>query len=301
MIYTDKHLAHQLRSSLQELYGITADLDSYYFTKIQPKKKYGTYQVDEQGRLRYRKLCVSRTHLKRLQEKINTYLQKIQLPNYAYGSVKERSNILNARQHVNSRYFLSIDLKNHFPNINHRQVFDMFRSNKFSPCVSRILTQLTTYKGGLPQGPPTSPLIANLVFVGTGKRLLDAIKDHDIIFTTYLDDLTFSSKKGFKFLIPTLLQIIKEGGFILNHKKISYKVDKAEVTGVIIYQNKLWPTVEIKRKAEVHPEVVPYIKSIYKANRKQAQTSSPEFSKAVCSAIHRFFAALRMTDYQSLL
>jgi RNA-directed DNA polymerase len=275
MIYTDKHLAHQLRSSLQELYGITAGLDSYYFTKIQPKEKYGTYQVDEKGRLRYRKLCVSRNHLKKLQEKINTFLQKIQLPDYAYGSVKERSNILNARQHVNSRYFLSVDLKNYFPNISHHQVYRMFKKNRFAQPVASILTQLTTYKGGLPQGPPTSPLIANLVFVETGKRLLDAIKDHDIIFTTYLDDLTFSSKKDFKFLIPTLLQIIKEGGFVLNHKKITYKVGKAEVTGVIIYQNKLWPTPEIKEKAKDHPEVVPYLKSIYKANRKQAPTISP--------------------------
>ena len=268
MINTDKHLAHQLRSSLQELYGITGDLDSYYYTKIQPKKKYGTYQLDEKGRLRYRKLCVSRSHLKRLQEKINTFLQKIKLPSYAYGSVKERSNILNARQHVNSKYFLSVDLKNYFPNISHHQVCQMFRRNKFSPAVARILTQLTTYRGGLPQGPPTSALIANLVFVETGKRLQEAIKDHEIVFTTYLDDLTFSSKKDFKFLIPTLLQIIRESGFILNHRKIGYKVDEAEVTGVIICQNKLWPTLEIKERAKDHFEVVPYIKSIYKANRK---------------------------------
>lgn len=274
MINTDKHLAYQLRSSLQELYGITSDLDSYYFTKIQPKEKYGSYQVDEKGRLRYRKLCVSRSHLKRLQEKINTFLQKIQLPSYAFGSVKEKSNILNARQHVNSKYFFSVDLKNYFPNISHHQVCQMFKRNKFSPAVARILTQLTTYKGGLPQGPPTSPLIANLVFVETGKRLLEAIKDHEIIFTTYLDDLTFSSKKDFRFLIPTLLQIIKEGGFILNHKKINYKVDKAEVTGVIIYQNKLWPTLEIKEKAKDHPNVVPYIKSIQRANRKQTYNTA---------------------------
>ena len=136
MINTDKHLAHQLRSSLQELYGITDDLDSYYFAKIQPKRKYGTYQVDEKGRLRYRKLCVSRSHLKRLQEKINMFLQQIQLPGFAYGSVKERSNILNAHQHVNSKYFFSVDLKNYFPNISHHQVYWMFRKNKFSPTVA---------------------------------------------------------------------------------------------------------------------------------------------------------------------
>jgi RNA-directed DNA polymerase len=269
MINTNKHLAHELKSSREELYGIPNEIDSYYYSKIQPKEKYGSYQVDEKGRLRYRKLCVSHTHLKKLQEKINKLLQKIELPDYVFGSVKERSNILNARQHINSRYFFSVDLKNFFPNISHHQVFDMFRKNKFSPSVSRILTQLTTYKGDLPQGPPTSPLIANLVFVETGKRLLDPIRGHEIIFTTYLDDLTFSSRKDFKFLIPTLLQIIKQGGFILNHKKISYKVDKAEVTGVVIYQNKLWPTIEIKEKALDHPQVVPYIKSIYKANRKR--------------------------------
>ena len=91
MINTDKHLAHRLKSSREELYGIPSDIDSYYYSKIQPKEKYGSYQVDEKGRLRYRKLCVSHTHLKKLQEKINKLLQKIELPDYALHKINIQS------------------------------------------------------------------------------------------------------------------------------------------------------------------------------------------------------------------
>src|SRR5688500_2558376 len=102
----------------------------------------------------------------------------------------------------------------------------MLRENNFSPTVAKTLTELTTYSGALPQGPPSSPIISNLVFVETGNLLFKTASELGITFTTYLDDLTFSSKEDFKSLIPNFLQIIKSQGFIVNHKKIGYRVGK---------------------------------------------------------------------------
>src|SRR5207344_1768735 len=113
-----------------------------------------------------------------------------------------------------------VDLKDFFPNISHHQVFRMFRRNKFSPTASRIFTKLTTYRGGLPQGAPTSPILSNLVFVETGEKLMSAIKDNQITFTSFLDDLNFSSKKDFKSLTQKLLEILKNDNFYIHHKKI---------------------------------------------------------------------------------
>jgi hypothetical protein len=73
------------------------------------------------------------------------------------------------------------DMKNFFPYISHHQVFEVFRRNDFSPDVSHILTKLTTYKEGLPQGAPTSPIIANLVFIQTGIKLLEIANRNNLI------------------------------------------------------------------------------------------------------------------------
>lgn len=224
------------------------------------------FQLARKARTKMRSLCVSDYPLKVLQKRIDDLLKQIDLPNYVYGSIPGRSNILTAKQHVHNEYFFSVDLKNFFTNISHHQVFEMFRQNKFAPSVARTLTQLTTYKGAVPQGPPSSPTISNLVFVETGNRLFTIAEEHDITFTTYLDDLVFSSKKDFKLLIPSFLQIIRSQGFFLNHKKISYTIGRAEVTGVVIYANKLWPTPFMKEMAKNDQRRTAYINSIIAHN-----------------------------------
>ena len=92
--------------------------------------------------------------------------------------------------------------------------------------------------------------------------MIKTLKDHRITFTGYLDDLVFSSKKDFKSLTPTLLEIIKSGGLRLNHKKISYKTSHPEVTGTIIHANKLWPVARMKERAKENPHVAAYIKTL---------------------------------------
>jgi RNA-directed DNA polymerase len=261
MINTIKHLVYLLRTSKAELLYILNNIDKYYYDKKQPKIKYGQPQKDGEEIL-YRYLTPSRFPLKKIQQRINLLLQGIELPEYAYGGVRNSNNILNAKRHIENKYFFSADLKNFFPNITHHQVFRMFMHNKFSPTVARILTQLTTYRGGLPQGAPTSPIISNLVFVETGNKLFERTKHLYITVTTFYDDLTFSSKDDFKIIIPDLLEIIKTGKFFLHYKKLKYKTRQPEVTGVVIDKNKLWPVASMKKRAEKNIFIARYIKSI---------------------------------------
>jgi RNA-directed DNA polymerase len=261
MINTLKHLSCVLGFSEQNLSFIIDNIDQYYYNHSKPKTKYGEFQRDKKGNVKYRKLCSCRYPLKTIQQRIHNFLLQIELPEYAYGGVPGRNNILNARQHRNNKYFFSADLKDFFPNINHRHVFRMFRQNNFSPTVSRVLTQLTTYKGCLQQGPPTSPIIANLVFVNTGNKLQEVIKDRSITFTSFYDDLSFSSKKDFKFITRNILEIVKSDGFYINHKKVSYKASRPEVTGTIIHKNKLLPIPKMKEKAKKNSYLAAYINS----------------------------------------
>ena len=229
--------------------------------------KYGRFQRDDKGEIKKRDLYPAIGSLEKIQNRLYRFLQQIELPSYAYGSVKAKDNIQNALQHRHNKYFLSVDLKNFFPNITHRQIFHMFRCRGFSPDVSQLLTKLTTYKGGLLQGPATSPVLANLVFVDTGMKLQQIAEKYNLTFTAYLDDLTFSSKSDFKHVISDILKEIQMSGFILNHKKIKYKTYFPEVTGIFIYKGALLVHPDTLYRAMVNSRTKDYIKRVFAHNK----------------------------------
>lgn len=239
MINTLKHLAYTLRCSEQEILYVASHSNDYYYHFKKTKKKFGEPQQNPDGSVRYRELYPSKNSLKKIQERIAALLGQIPLPDYHYGSVKGKNNIDNALKHIDGKYFLNIDLRNFFYGISHHQVFRMFRHYKFSPTIARLLTQLTTYHGTLSQGVPSSPVIANLVFIQTGDELSLMANRTGLSFTAYLDDLVFSSQSSFKELIPLIITTIKSGKFRLNHRKISYRTHKPEVTGIFIHNKRL--------------------------------------------------------------
>lgn len=233
MINTPKHLAYTLKVKIQEVYSIIDNIDNYYTETIIPKKnKDGLPILDSKGHPKSRILNPSHNRLKVIQKRIQrNILLKLQLPDYAYGAVKGRDNVDNANVHKGKKYIFTTDLRNFFPSINHSRVFDMFCNYEFSPEVARLLTQLTTYKGRLPQGSPTSSTIANLVFVITGKNLDLFAKKYHITFTSFVDDLTFSSPFDFKDKSNDIIEIITKDGFRISHNKTNYSRNPL-VTGI---------------------------------------------------------------------
>lgn len=268
MIKSLSSLYSYLRLPEEEIKVITDNIHTYYYYKVQPKRKYGEDQIGENGSIRIRKLFPPRHVLKILQQKINGLLQEITLPDYVFGSVKGRNNIMNAAAHANNHYFLTIDLKEFFSCINNKQVFQVFLANGFSPSVARTLTQLTTHKGNLPQGAPTSPTIANLAFVNAGNKLLEYLKPYDITFTTFLDDISFSSKSCFKHHTYQIQNIIKEGEFFINYNKIKYRVNTCDITGLIVSKGNLKVISKMNRKAKTNVHLKAYCKSVYNFSSK---------------------------------
>jgi RNA-directed DNA polymerase len=233
MINTSKHLAFVLKVRRTELDNIVKNIDRYYFERT-------VIKFSKIGIPKKRILNPSTNRLKIIQKRIlNEILSNLEIPDYAYGAVKKRDNIKNAKKHQGKKFKFTTDLKNFFPSISHSQVFEMFRSHNFSPTVSRILTQLTTYKGQLPQGTSTSPHVANLVFAKTGKILQTFSQTNHLTFTSYIDDLTFSSSKDFKDKTQIILDILKTAGYKISHKKTNYKTKNPVVTGIPVYNNRL--------------------------------------------------------------
>ena len=64
--------------------------------------------------------------------------EKAEIPNYVYGGVKGKNNVLNARYHQGNKFIFTTDLKSFFPSISHKQVFEMFLREGCTPTIARI-------------------------------------------------------------------------------------------------------------------------------------------------------------------
>jgi RNA-directed DNA polymerase len=240
MIKSPKRLAFLLGFDLSLLKSVSNNIDRYYYEDKKLKtNEDGTPRIKD-GRKVYRVLYPSFGVLKRIQGRIQVaILRKIDFPNNIQGSIKGKSNVTNAKLHKGDKYFLCTDLSNYYPSIGYKLIYQAFLDLGFSFDISSLLTKLTTYKYCLPQGTPTSPYLANLVFKPYDKKLIVGCEIHRLKYSRYVDDIVISGKKPFKSEIPLLLQVIFSSPFKLNHKKTFYKIGPTLVTGIITKNNKL--------------------------------------------------------------
>lgn len=254
MITNEKYLLYILGIDKKQLDYLLSHLEDFYysFDKIKINKFTGCPKKDCNGEFEKRQINSSKGALKEVQTRLyNFMIKRVEIPQYAYGGVKGKNNICNARFHQGNKYVFTTDLKSFFPTISHRQVFQMFLREGCTPGVARTLTKLTTKTGQVPQGIPTSTLIANLVFKPVGFEIAQLAKENHIKFSMFVDDITLSSKRDFKDLLPQFLDIIKRAGFKISHKKTHYKTKNPIITGIICQNNRLLAPLGYKKKIAV--------------------------------------------------
>jgi len=115
--------------------------------------------------------------------------------------------------------------------------------------MSATLAAVCCYKGGLPQGAPTSPKLANLVTLRLDSRILGFVGKRGIIYTRYADDLTFSAFSSEKLTasLPFIRFIVASEGFTVNENKtrLAGPGRQHRVTGLVVTER----GVGIGRKA----------------------------------------------------
>ena len=251
MITNEKHLLHILKVKKERLDYILENLDDFYhsFSRTKVNRITGKIKLKANGEEDKRLINAPTEELKILQKRIYKYtLSKVHIPSYVYGGIKGKNNIRNARYHQGNKFIFTTDLKNFFPSITNKQVFQMFLREGCAPSIARILTRLTTLHHEVPQGTPTSTLIANLVFKPYGEKIAELAESNALKFTMFVDDITLSSKTDFKNLIPEILDIIKKSEFKINHKKTRYQTKNPIITGVICQNNRLLAPNAYKKK-----------------------------------------------------
>lgn len=250
MIHSIDHLCKVLNINKLKLNEILSNIDSFYYEVHIPKFKNGKIKLNKDGTPRDRIINPSTGELKKIQKLINRFLQhKIVFEQYAFGGIKKRSNITNAKLHKGKKFVFQTDMQDFYPFINSKSVYKTFCNNNFSADISSILTKLTTYKGHLPQGTPTSSAIANLVFsLHAGKQIREFANNNGLTFSTFVDDVTISAPFDFKDKISQILEIIRSNGFKISHSKTSYKTNHPNITGVKCGNNYLTTTDEFDEK-----------------------------------------------------
>lgn len=84
------------------------------------------------------------------------------MPAHMHGGIKGRSIATNAEVHVGKPLVVNIDLKDFFQSISVEAVRSIFsRIYNLDENAAEIFVKLTTYGNSLPQGAPTSSLLAS--------------------------------------------------------------------------------------------------------------------------------------------
>lgn len=244
-IETPLELCRFLKTHITEVNEIINSPEYIQFSI--PKKKSGHREIFAPGK-----------RLKSLQKHLNYFLQAYYLcikPKEVYGFVMNPHfkgsycNIVeNAKMHLQKKSVLNIDLKDFFPSISASQVKALFLSDRFqfNEQVATALTLLTTYQGKLPIGAPTSPVISNFICEHLDKDLIAFCETHELSYTRYADDLTFSSYREItNDHLLDIINIIQKNKFRINERKIRMRHSgkKQVVTGLIVNEK-----VNIDRK-----------------------------------------------------
>jgi RNA-directed DNA polymerase len=131
------------------------------------------------------------------------------------------SQISAARLHVARQTLTTMDLKNFFPSITSRHVQKALGAHGFTADVAELICRLCTRKKRLPQGAPTSPVLARLVISPSLERIRGAVtkaSPHARV-TQYVDDLAISGPDGIERLAGLAKKIFAQARLSVNPKK----------------------------------------------------------------------------------
>jgi retron-type reverse transcriptase len=231
-----------LSISDKELNYLSLHSRRLYRSRLLPKRSGG-----------FRLLEAPNDRLKHIHRMLLSTFEKIYVPrNSVHGFTKGRSVMSNAAVHQKRPFLLNIDLKNYFETITFKRVRGLLQSLGVSLEVANVISRLTVTNNRLPQGAPTSPILANMVSFSLDVELHNFAKKNNMRYTRYADDISLSSftqpiclfkerelktrKLTVEDLSEELVSIISGNGFTLNEDKLwfSDKTLRREVTGLIV-------------------------------------------------------------------
>jgi RNA-directed DNA polymerase len=148
-------------------------------------------------------------------------LKQVELPDHMCGGVKGKSVLDNVGLHSDARVLIKMDIARFFPSITNVHVYRVWAGLlRCSPEISGLLTQLTTFERHLPQGGPSSTLLANLVLYSADGPIRAECARVGIRYSWWIDDhLAFSSHDP-RPIVPLVVATLCKSGFRISRKKL---------------------------------------------------------------------------------
>lgn len=284
---------------LSEFLGIRRKQHFFDFVKNCNKAYQPISLKKKNGRIR--QLHAPNDRLKKVQSKIlHEILSKLPVSEYATAYIKGGTLVHNASPHVGKRYLLKLDITDFFGSIDFDQVYSAaFHTRYFPKQIAVILTTLCCRKEVLPQGAPTSPALSNIVMRNFDDNIGRWCKKHDVSYTRYCDDMTFSSDKPLFVVYQRVKTMLEEMGFELNEKKTHFvtHANRQSVTGITVNEK---ISVQRDYKRALRQEVYYVLKfgladSIVRGNRKEFITDDlPDVEKYYNNLLGRFAFVLQI-------
>ncbi len=228
-----------------------------------PERYYRRFQLPKRGG-GTRPIATPRVFLKVVQRWILlNILYRKKLPEFVTGFVPGRGLLSNATFHVGKKYLARLDIENFFPSIGANRTSGIYEQCGFPADVVNLLTRLSLLDGALPQGSPTSPYLANLVFLPCDHEISKIAAANNLTYSRYADDLTFSGNSPIAAdFISQIKTSIELHSFRLNlSKSKSVGPGQRMITVGMVVNVKAHPNRSLRRQlrakfhqAKHHPE-----------------------------------------------
>ncbi|WP_369752780.1 retron St85 family RNA-directed DNA polymerase [Flavobacterium sp. WC2409] len=239
------HLAELLGIQKEILASIVMKSSSFYYNFEIPKRNGGSRQISAP----YPVLLHAQRWIYE-----NILIQQ-PLHTSSKGFVKNVSIVDNAKEHLNQKCLLKMDIENFFPSIKINRIISIFRNLGYTKKISYYLASICCSNQELPQGAATSPTLSNIIAKRLDYRLNGFANKFHLKYTRYADDFTFSGETIPYKLISYIEKIVKEEGFVVKADKTKLLSEKKQkiITGISISSGKL--TIPKKTKREVRKNI----------------------------------------------
>ena len=200
------------------------------------EKAYTTFKVPKKCG-DFREINAPSKKMKSIQRWIlDEILYKLNPGDYAHGFIPGKTIYTNAKAHTNKDLVLGIDIKDFFPSIKFGAIYNVFKNAGYNLKVAWQLADLCTYHWKLPQGAPTSPMLANLVALNLDNQISQYCITRNFEYSRYADDITISGSYELPIHKERIIKIIKGSGFEINSKKVRMlsKGSRQKVTGLVV-------------------------------------------------------------------
>lgn len=271
-----RRLIHVPKRPLPNLEHLSSavGLDADFLTKVVERRSdpYREFKVPKASGRSTRTIAAPSADLAKAQRWILDYVLSGSDPgpgSFAYQrgvSVKDCAEV-----HIGARWVVKLDLRDFFNSIDERRVARIFRMTGTNEETSVQLAKLCTRVPGprrlprshalgyLPQGAPTSGMLANLAAHNLDQSLSHLAGMQQLRFTRYSDDITFSSLSEFSRaksdrVIRAARDHIARNSFVMNERKtrICPPGSRLTVMGLLVDTERVRLSPDFKKRLEWH-------------------------------------------------